>query len=113
MDFFDRIKELSKLRQIKIEQLVEEINPDCKNPRDTYNGWKRRHTIPRGNVCLSIAKKLGVSVEYLLTGHDPNTDMSTFEKYVEYSELLEIASKLSPEDYRVILSAANKMAANK
>ncbi|MDR1316974.1 MAG: helix-turn-helix domain containing protein [Spirochaetales bacterium] len=39
-------------------------------PKGTFSSWKTRKLIPRADAALSIARALGVSVEYLLTGTD-------------------------------------------
>jgi transcriptional regulator with XRE-family HTH domain len=72
MDLYDRIKLLVREQGITIEGMLELAMPG-KASIDTYNGWRRRGVIPRGDVCLKIARTLGVSVEYLLTGETPST----------------------------------------
>ena len=39
-------------------------------PRSTFEDWKRTQSVPSGLVCHAIAEKIGVSVEYLLTGEE-------------------------------------------
>lgn len=38
--------------------------------KNTIETWFSRLTIPPGDRCLSIAKALGVSIEYLITGDE-------------------------------------------
>ena len=67
MDIFDRVKELAKNKGTTIECV---LNSAGGIPLNTYNGWRKRKILPRGDECLAIAHELGVSVEYLLTGED-------------------------------------------
>ena len=109
MDFFDRIKELAKAQGTTIEQVMKKAL-GTSNSRDTYNGWRRRKLIPRGNVCLQLAQALGVSVDYLLTGNDANIDFTGLEKYLKHSELVDLADELSPANYKVLLGSARLLA---
>lgn len=61
---FNRIIDLSELRGITVSNLLDEFTTS----RSTINAWKN------GNINIAIipdiAKRLGVSIEYLLTGAD-------------------------------------------
>ena len=48
------------------------------NPK-TVSAWSARGTIPPADAALRIAKYLGVSVEWLITGHEPE-EMSADER---------------------------------
>lgn len=73
MDIFDRIKTLSKEKGLTIEDMLQNADGISLN---TYNGWKKRGVIPRGDLCCSIAKELGVSVEYLVRGEQADPPFS-------------------------------------
>ena len=45
----------------------------------TISGWSVRGTVPPADAALRIAKYLGVSVEWLITGHEPE-EMSADER---------------------------------
>lgn len=62
---FDRVKELTKRQGITIEGMLTSAG---EIPLNTYNGWRKRKILPRADECYAIAKALGTSVEYLLTG---------------------------------------------
>jgi len=66
MDFFDRVKSLAKARQTTIESLL----ASCNISRNTYNTWNRNGRLPRAEELIAIARKLGVSVEFLIDGAD-------------------------------------------
>jgi transcriptional regulator with XRE-family HTH domain len=76
MDFYDRIKSLTKEAGITIEGMLdnafERDDPD-KLTLGSYNTLRRRGNLPRANQAHKIAAALGVSVEYLITGAEPNT----------------------------------------
>jgi transcriptional regulator with XRE-family HTH domain len=38
--------------------------------KGTFSSWKARNLLPRADAAYRIARALGVSVEYLLTGRD-------------------------------------------
>lgn len=40
----------------------------CDLTKDAYAKWRRRGTFPRANNLLDMSRKLGVSMEYLMTG---------------------------------------------
>lgn len=75
MLFFDNVKQLVREKNMTIDGMMKEaLGPT--SGRDIFNGWQRRGLTPRADDCLRVAKVLGVSVEYLLTGKD-----SQYRKY--------------------------------
>lgn len=64
MDFVERIDLLLKERNLKRSALCEAVEIDS----TSISVWKKRGTIPSGDVCVKIAKYLNVDVEYLITG---------------------------------------------
>lgn len=52
----------------------------------TFKGWIAKDVLPRAEDAVKIAKALGVTVEYLVTGRD---DSQSFEDY----QLLDLAKK--------------------
>lgn len=65
--FFERVQSLAKSKKISIDNLMKEALGEKSN-RDFYNGLKRRGICPRADAAVKIAKVLGVTVEYLVTG---------------------------------------------
>lgn len=52
-------------------------------PYQSFSDWKRRR-IPSADICLRIGKYLGVPVEYLITGNEPDEqDESRFDDELE------------------------------
>jgi transcriptional regulator with XRE-family HTH domain len=69
MDFFDRVKALNKEKtNMTLKTFVESFGINY----DTYNSGRRMGNLPRADETVKIAAALGVSVEYLVTGTDPD-----------------------------------------
>ena len=81
---FDRVKELSKKRGTTIEGMLNSAGEISLN---TYNGWKKRRILPRVDECYAIAKALGTTVEYLLTGENGLSDSPEAKAVNESEEL--------------------------
>ena len=64
MDFFERLTNLLKVKKIKQAELAEycDIRPS------TISDWKTKKTMPQVDTAIKIAKRLGVSLDYLLIG---------------------------------------------
>ena len=57
-------------------------------PRRTFEDWKKNQSVPGGLVCHAIAEKIGVSVQYLLTGDEVAMDDDDYlnEEELSYTE---------------------------
>ncbi|MDR0759916.1 MAG: XRE family transcriptional regulator [Treponema sp.] len=70
MDFFDRVKDLVKQKTtFTLRAFVESMGLNY----ETYYSGKRRVTLPRADEAQKIAAALGTTVEYLVTGKEPET----------------------------------------
>jgi len=67
MDFFDRVRLAVKSQNTTIEDFLTNLF-GSKISRSTYNTWRRRRVLPRADIAVTIAKALGTTVEYLVTG---------------------------------------------
>lgn len=67
MTIVQRIDKIRKLKNISRE----DITSSCKISKSSFPTWSARGTIPPADVAIKIAWYLGVSVEWLITGHDP------------------------------------------
>ena len=84
-NFVDRIDSVLKKKNLKRNAMCD----DLKLYGTAITDWKRRGTLPAGDICLKIAKYLNVSIEWLVTGIEP-------EGYsVEERELIEKYTILS------------------
>lgn len=86
MDFVNRIDLKLKEKNVKRQAMYDDLNLN----HSAVTAWKKRGTIPSGDICLKIANYLNVSVEWLLTGNEPektalNIEEKNFLK--DYNEL--------------------------
>ena len=69
------------------------------------NYVKKDSSIPSADKAVLIARALGVSVEYLISGKKPEkTDVPVI--HPKYKELIEILTKLNIYNYEVMVSVA-------
>lgn len=97
MEFFDRVKNLVRLRGTTIEYIVGRADMSL----SSYNTLRRRNTAPRADEALKIAAELGTTVEYLLTGKEASSinihDIRLFGIARKWQSTLEDLETLSPE----------------
>lgn len=86
IDFWKRINFLIKNSGTK-QQSVAEL---CNIPYQTFRGWVTRQVFPDALQSVKIAKALNTTVEYLVTGVEPEPAykvpddlMEVMKKYVE------------------------------
>ena len=74
------------------------------------NYVKKDSSIPSADKAVLIARALGVSVEYLLSGKKPEkTEILAVQP--KYKEVIDIMSKLSNYNYKIIVSMAKTLIA--
>ena len=66
MDFVGRIDLKLTEKNIKRAAMCQDVGIDT----SIITAWKKRGTIPAGDVCVKTANYLGVSVEWLITGKE-------------------------------------------
>lgn len=76
MDFFERVKQLVKSHNLSLVPFIESIGIDY----EKYKSQRRYNILPRADEAVKIARALGVSVEYLVTGKETNPAAETLEK---------------------------------
>jgi transcriptional regulator with XRE-family HTH domain len=70
MDFWDRLKERMKDRDLTHEEVARKL----KIPFGTFKNWLRRQTYPDAREAAAIAKLLHTTVEYLVNGADESAE---------------------------------------
>ncbi|WP_178842421.1 helix-turn-helix domain-containing protein [uncultured Treponema sp.] len=70
MEFVERIDNLLKEKNLKRAALCDDLGLT----HSAITDWKKRGTIPAGDVCVKIARYLDVDVEYLITGVHKDTN---------------------------------------
>ena len=73
-----------------------------KHTIDTYLSVRGR--MPAADVAVRIASVLGVSVEYLITGHEATKNKATADFPPEIRRMARIAEKLKPEHREIALT---------
>lgn len=67
LDFWIRVKELLKAQNATQDKIAKQINERA----DTFSKWIQKDRLPDAVQSYKIAVALGVSVEYLVTGKEP------------------------------------------
>jgi len=73
MVFFMEISVSDLLERIKTIAPLKELNK-LGFATSTISGWKTRNVFPQSDDLYRIAKYLNVTMEWLLTGENPNTE---------------------------------------
>jgi SOS-response transcriptional repressor LexA len=68
MDFYQRVKELAKLRGTTIEGAADSAGIT----RAQYYGYKKHGNLPRADEAVAMAIELGTTVEFLVSGNENN-----------------------------------------
>jgi transcriptional regulator with XRE-family HTH domain len=67
IDFYERVKKLAKTNKMTIETAVGQAGLSLAS----YNAYRRHENLPRADEALKIAQALNTSVEYLVSGTEP------------------------------------------
>ncbi len=70
-DFFGRVKAWCKEHKTTIEALMQDASGGEWN-KDTYFSWRRGNSLPKGENIARLARFMGVSCDYLITGEEEN-----------------------------------------
>ncbi|MCL2441755.1 MAG: helix-turn-helix domain-containing protein [Treponema sp.] len=79
--FWNRIKNLMKNKKVTQET----ISKACGISVNTWRGWNSKNIAPTLHDCAKIAKYLDVSIDFLVTGKEQNSQV----KLAEIRELLD------------------------
>lgn len=101
MDFRTRLREEIEFSGLLDKEVAAKANIS-KRAIDSYVGVQ--NCIPAADVAVRIAKILGTTVEYLVTG---NTDEKDYNPKVK--SLVENFLKLSERDQHLVMSLINNM----
>lgn len=76
MDFVEKIDQKLKEKNLKRISLCDDLGIT----HSALTDWKKRGTIPSGDVCIKIAEYLGVSVEWLVRGTERAAEKEEYNK---------------------------------
>jgi transcriptional regulator with XRE-family HTH domain len=86
IDFYERVKKLAKANKMTIETAVGKAGLSLAS----YNAYRRHENLPRADEARKIATALGTTVEYLVTGKEPDASRK-YRKALE--EIRDITNK--------------------
>ena len=110
MDFSTRLKEEIELSNLRYKELAEKSGVA---ERALYNYVASKNpSMPPADVAVKIAQALGVSVEYLVTGKqtESQTKNHNAKKIHKYTQLLEKLDSLSEKQILLIQEIVSEFA---
>jgi len=69
MEFWGRVKKRISEEHTTQDWVAKKIGTRA----DTFSRWVQRNTVPRADQVVAIAEALDTTVEYLVTGENPDT----------------------------------------
>lgn len=69
MDFYERVKELSKNQNLSLIPFLQSLGINY----ETYKSAKRLNNLPRADEAVKIAEALNTSVEFLVSGKEQDS----------------------------------------
>jgi len=103
MGFRENLKSQLEYSDMLVKELAARSGVK-KKTIDSYLG-SRCYT-PSVEAAVSIAKALGVTVEYLVTGADDRKDRLVSALHSDVQEIVSVSERLNSKDRNVILSLA-------
>lgn len=88
MSIYKRVQDLIKKQGITVRELERE----CELANATIRRWETQ--TPNIESVRKVAQKLNVTIDYLVTGSSPNTNISRFEVYCDGNPLTEAEADL-------------------
>lgn len=96
----DRVDTILKEKNLKRQALADSIGVSLQS----FTDWKRRNSIPAGDILLRIAKYLNVSLEWLITGEDEEGLSPEIRALVEKIKILD------QNDFKAVQQLVNVLA---
>jgi transcriptional regulator with XRE-family HTH domain len=97
-------KENFKSELIYSDMLVKELSAKTGISKHTLDNYLNTHnSLPNAEAAVKIARALGVSVEYLVTGTEGKTKKTQPPLSPDMRLLVNIADKLSPKNRRLAI----------
>ncbi len=107
--FWERVDNELEYRGLNRKSLAQEVGFNLGN----IGKGIQLGSSPSADTAVKIAKVLGVSVEYLVTGHDSqfSKEHIDFKKYREYESVINTLDSLPESHKNIVLSVLNQLAA--
>lgn len=97
-DFFSRVKSWCKENRTTIKALMADCSGGEWN-KDTYFGWRSGNSLPKGENIARLARFMGVSCDWLITGEEENGLTEREEEAVRMCQRLSSANLLRWMDF--------------
>jgi hypothetical protein len=109
-EFFNRVKTWCKEKKTTLELLMKKASRN-KWSEAVYFGWRKSDGLPKGENILLLARAMGVSCDWLITGKEfaPEVSSSAMEVARKY-DALSAGNRLRLEDFLAGLYAADDAA---
>jgi transcriptional regulator with XRE-family HTH domain len=114
-EFYRILKKMGFRENLKSQleysnMLVKELAAQSGVKKKTIDSYLGNHGYtPSVDAAVSIAKVLGVSVEYLVTGADNGKDRPLSSFHRDIQEIMLVAERLDKKDRSIILNLARLM----
>jgi transcriptional regulator with XRE-family HTH domain len=102
MSFSENLREALDFRGIRQKELANKANLSLRN---IENYLRENASIPSADKAVQIAKVLGVTVEYLVTGKSPNTIKSASIEH-EIRKLINALNDLPKNKQHIVIKNA-------
>jgi transcriptional regulator with XRE-family HTH domain len=97
-------KENLKSELIYTGMLVKELSVQTGISKHTLDNYLNTHnSLPNAEAAVKIARALGVTVEYLVTGQEKRQERTLASLTPELRLLVDIAEKLSPKNRKLAI----------
>lgn len=100
-DFYDRIKHWARTHNTKIEAVMAGCS-DSRWTQSVYYGWRKSDGLPKGENILALARYMGVSCDWLMTGTDATPAVV---KYADLLGDLEAMDATTLESARIVIAS--------
>lgn len=79
MDFYENVKKLVKTNNLILRNFIESLGINY----NSYNSCKQYGNLPRADEAVKIAQSLGTTVEFLVTGIEPEITKQDVINYLQ------------------------------
>lgn len=93
--FWQNVNNLIKLKNITQESICDETRISL----NTLRGWVSKNVLPRADEAYKIAKALNTSVEYLVSGRDPDNSIELMKLRQQLLQIKEIVNDMKESSF--------------
>ncbi|MDR0878606.1 MAG: helix-turn-helix domain-containing protein [Treponema sp.] len=106
MSFKGNLKDELSYKNMLVKELADKSGV---NKRTIDNYLREKGSIPSAYAAVSIAKALGVSVEYLVTGHTRHRENAFASFSADTMEVIQTYEKLDGGDRKIVLNLSKSL----